>query len=333
MAAIADAPQKVREVKNVHNDDIHGMILLRDRTIITGSKDGALKKWDLNGRLVKVVYDPGQINYQSWITALSPLGPDCWLSGTRDGYIHSWSLEGKELQQIRTPRRAAAELGCKQRNIQRINCLADFTLGHPDLRFVTGRPTQFTIHPAPRFQAVDGGKTSDNDWVYAVHPFNENSLVVATGGRLDLLEKKGIQWLASTLAPEGAKMNGQRSFISSITALRENPSLLGLSIFNGQTAVYNLETKKMVMAAREHTKRVWTIENVSATSFATCADDGLIKLWDIREKKSVATIVDSSSRVSVLISPQEHRLISGSCPEDVWQSAEKARLCFWDLRK
>lgn len=334
-AAAAQVPHKIREVKNVHQDDIHAILPLSDHTFVTGSKDGALKKWDLNGKLVKVIYDSRQINYKSWITALSSLGEGQWLSGTRDGYIHRWDAAGEELQEVRAPARDVQERKCKERNWQRVNCLADFTLGQPRQKFLAGWPTQFSIHPAPRFQSIGGVKTSENDWVYAVHPLRERSVLVVTGGQLDLLEGEGAEWRSSRLVKEGGKMNGQRPFISAITPLGSDQ--FGLSIFNGWIAVYNLETKKMVMSAREHTKRVWTIEPVGRSCFASCADDGLIKLWDIRvSKNSFATMQDrpeEPSRVSVLLSPNEHTLISGSCPDAVMESDTKATLSFWDLRR
>lgn len=336
MAAIAGTPQKVQVIRNVHNDDIHGLLPLRDRTFITGSKDGSLKKWDFNGELVKVIYDPGQVRYTSWITALSTMGPDSWLSGTRDGYVHSWTNEGKMLRELRTPKRGGIDSRCKERNFQRITCLADFTLKRVRPEFLMGRPTQFTVHKSPDYEAVDGAKTSDNDWVYALHPLTETRVLVVTGGRLDLLEKEGKLWKMIPLLREGQRLNGQRPFISAITPLRGNASLFGLSIFNGRIAVYDLEARKILMTAQEHLKRVWTIENVNETSFASCADDGQIKLWDVRMNQSVSTMIDNPeipSRVSVLFSPEDHRLISGSCPDDVMELDEKASLSIWDLRK
>ncbi len=333
MAAATAVYQKIREVHNVHADDIHALLPLPDRTFVTGSKDGSLKKWDLDGKLVSVIYDPGVINYHSWITALAPLGRDRWLSGTRDGYIHLWDVEGNELNVLRRPARQAEEHRCKQRNWQRVNCLADFG----GARFLAGWPTQFTVQGGRDFHKMGEVQTSENDWVYAIHPIREAALLVVTGGRVDLLEQDREGWRASLLVKEGAKRGEHRSFISALTPLRERASWVGLSIFNGYVSVYDFEAHKIVMSAKEHQKRVWTIENVTASVFASCADDGTIKLWDLRNpKKSVMTLrdnVDQPARVSVLLSPQEDLLISGSCPDAVRESEEKAMLSFWDLKK
>jgi hypothetical protein len=333
------AGHKVTEVENAHLDDIHALLFLREeRTFISGSKDGTLKKWDLLLRPVSVIDDPEVIDYGRWITALSRVGEDHWVSGTRDGYIHFRNNEGTVLSVLEGPSQGDGGSKCKKRNSLRINCLSDLTHFGSPLRFISGRPTQFAVHTHRGLSfPKELVKTSENDWVYAVEPLREEAYLVANGGRFDLIEKERQNWVQTTLMEELPLSGGQRSFISSITLLEGGQRhLAALSIFNGIVAICDITTKQITRETNEHQGRVWTIENISPSYFASSADDGLIKLWDLRCKKSVATMRDNpeeAARVSVLLSPDEQTLISGSCPDDVGHSENKARLSLWDLRK
>lgn len=330
----------VKVVSNVHKDDIHALLFLRNKqTFVSGSKDGSLKEWDLDLRPVQVIYDPGRVNYKSWITALSRVGKERWVSGTRDGYIHLYDQDGSILREVETAQKGGRGPKCKERNVSRINCLADLTSVDEEEGFVSGRPTQFAFHSEriSDFRKGESVQTSENDWVYAVEPLKPRSFLVVTGGKLDLLEKDQ-EWTICSLMKELLPPDGerQRAFISSITRLESQEHLAGLSIFNGNVLIYDLNAFQVVFHTKEHEKRVWTIENIAPSRFATCADDGLIKLWDPRQDGSVATMKDNAdepARVSVLLKRDEHQLISGSCPDDLNKSKERARFSLWDLRR
>lgn len=332
--------RKLKVVKDVHWDDIHCILKLADRTFITGSKDGSLKKWDFNGKAVKDVYNPGKIEYESWITALAPLGQKQWLSGTRDGYIHLWDLNGTELKQICSPPKETRGVKCKQRNWTRVNCLSDLSAFGNRLRFLAGWPAQFTLHSSPEFRSSGYCQTSKNDWVYSIIPLKETRFLTVTGACLDIWEHSQgdfKKWKREKLIQENPAAEGprQRSFISAVTPLGKD--IFGLSVFDGSVVVYDLHAKKSVMRGLEHKGRVWMIEPITPSCFASCADDGLIKLWDLRSsEKSIFSIEDNqkaAARVSVLLSLEEFKLISGSCPNDVYNSRDKAQLSFWDFRK
>jgi len=73
--------------------------------------------------------------------------------------------------------------------------------------------------------------------------------------------------------------------------------------------------------------------NLKPQILASSADDKTIKIWDIRMKRSAMTITGNPGRVSSLIRLSETILISGSCPDKVFKSKEKASITFWDIRK
>jgi WD40 repeat protein len=333
---------KIRVIPDVHQDDLHCLLKLPNHTFISGSKDGSLKQWDFQGRLVKTVYNPSQVDYRNWITALSGFGSEFWLSGTRNNNLDIWDYKGNHQGALEAEPYSIAHK-CKERNASRINCLTDFSPVGGDALFFVGRPTQFTTHryTSNAAQGIDYTVTDPNDWVYAIHPLSLTSLLVVTGTRLDHYSHKNSKWTPSLLIEEARhfahhKEERQRSYISMITPLSFNPSLFGLSIFNGSIQVFDVEKKTVVMEAKEHENRVWTIENTLPHSFASCADDGQIKLWDMRTPaRSVTTWKDNeqcSARVSVLLLVDPNTLISGSCPDNVHGSRHKAQFSFWDLR-
>jgi WD40 repeat protein len=73
--------------------------------------------------------------------------------------------------------------------------------------------------------------------------------------------------------------------------------------------------------------------NLSPQILASSADDRTIKIWDVRQPSSTLTIAGNPGRVSSLLRLSETILISGSCPDDVFASEEKASITFWDIRK
>ncbi len=80
-----------------------------------------------------------------------------------------------------------------------------------------------------------------------------------------------------------------------------------------------------------------TQENIRPSCFASCGDDGYIKIWDPRlGTRSIYTNLDNANekaRVSVLKLTKENELLSGSCPDNVKKAQDKAQFSFWELRK
>ena len=344
-ASIVYQAKKVSTVTNVHRDDIHAAIKLSDRTFITGSKDGCLKKWDFNGKLIKTVYNNPKINYKSWITALVALGDSFWLSGTRDGYVHQWNTKGKLEKQLNVVPYFDGMHQCKQRNIKRVNCLSAFPSSDSPGNhiFFAGWHTHFTTHHLEYDKRIRYSVADQNDWVYAIQSISTTALLVITGPRLDHWERSSsssYEWKEKThlIQPPKDDCHPKKThFISAITPLRSSKQHFGLSVFDGSIRVYDIEAQKIIMKAREHEKRVWTIENITEYCFGSCGDDGLIKIWDIRTpSKSLLTLKDNEkqkARVSILLHIEDNLLLSGSCPVDIKNSANKAQFSFWDIRK
>jgi len=65
---------------------------------------------------------------------------------------------------------------------------------------------------------------------------------------------------------------------------------------------------------------------------ASSADDKTIKLWDLRQRASIATLRDNIGRVSCLLKINEEQFISASCPDDISQSSQRANIDFWPLK-
>lgn len=333
---------RLRVVQNVHQDDIHNIIRLDDGCFITGSKDRCLKKWDLQGALVRVVQDAQHPDYRRWTTALARLNSTHWISGTRDGQVQLWNNEGDHLGTLPTKHAPFPQnLNCKQRNVHRVNCLASFEEKSGLPLFLVGWATQFSIHNYRR-----GGQrnqfeyTSDHDWVYCLHPLSKREMLVVTGCQLDLWrcqEHHPYGWTRSSVLIAEGERRKQRPFISAISPLQGQPDHFSVAVFDGSVRVVDIQTGTTTFRGDEHVGRVWTVPSVRDHTFASCADDGLIKLWDVRVgANAVATVRDNekvSARVSVLLPLPPHQLLSGSCPDRVRESAEKAQFTFWDLRR
>lgn len=330
---------KTKIVINVHQDDIHGLVKLPNGTFASGSKDGSLKIWKADGTLSKVVYDPQKIDYTQWITAVAVVNDICWMSGSRDGYAQLWDIEGKKIRDINITPNVSNAYKCKDRNSNRINCLTSYENISGKNFIFAGWPTQFTLHNYKTDKRWNYSYTSQNDWVYAVEPINKTALLVITGCKLELWEQNlnNFGWHKTSTFIEEDKNVYPRPYISSITPLKNNKGKYGLAVFDGSIQVFDVENKKTIFEGCEHKDRVWTVENTQPSCIASCADDGLIKLWDTRQRpKSIVTVIDNKrdkSRVSVLLQLTDNQLLSGSCPDNVKKTKDKAQFSFWDLRK
>jgi WD40 repeat protein len=344
MSALTTRSPLVRHISNVHADDIHALLPLPNGTFISGSKDNALKQWRMNGDFVKNVYTNQTGNYASWITALSTMGDRYWLSGTRDGFVDVWDHNGRHIQPFHD---TVFPVGpdthrCKDRNADRVNCLSDRSQFTEGPSFSVGWPQHFTnyqVTPGSHLQVgrLASCRTHTNDWVYCIKPLSDRSYLVVTGARLETFVFESNRWRGSLHIDESTtyRRGLQRPFISSITLLEGTPSSYGVAVFGGAVKIYDLAQRRTTFQAHEHRDRVWMIETMGPQNFASCADDGLIKLWDPRSAGSTRTIQNRSdgvaARVSVLLRTGEHTLLSASCPNDL-NDREKASFSIWDLR-
>jgi WD40 repeat protein len=329
--------KRILVVKNAHRDDIHGMISVGVDNFVTGSKDGSLKLWSTAGKLVRDVWNPKVINYTGWITALAPFGPDLWMSGTRDGYIDLWQNSGTHSKNLSGATPSTPGIKCKLRNVERINCLVQDIAAERTGQYYVGVPTGFSLHHVNQANQLDQCRTSQNDWVYCIRPLAERKVMVVTGPNLDMYtyDPKTDVWLAEELLAETytrPAKNQVRPFISDVTFLAGKSNLCALSVFGGAVVVLDISTKTPLRMYKEHEKRVWQVVNIRPNIFASSSDDRTIKIWDLRLNRSALTAKDHIGRVSSLLCLSDNLMVSGSCPDDLKSSQERARLEFWDIR-
>ena len=316
-----------------HDDDIHGLIKLEDGTLITGSKEGSLKKWDVEKKFFSEICEPNKHDYSKWITALSPLDDESWVCGTRDGRITVYSNAGKVTNSLSLSLQNRA---CKKRNQPRITTLARCIDTAASGRFMFGRPGEIGFMNKDGSEPLEVTRIESDDWFYALKHLDDERMLVARGTALEVWgpgEKDQQLCQKETLIPSYRGGGNQKPFISSFTPLIERPGHFALSLFDGSVRVYDIEKKKPLFYANEHKGRVWQVENINPQTFASSADDGLIKLWDTRQKKSTQTLKDTLGRVSVMLYMGNNTLISGACPNDLSKTTDRAQLIFWSLTK
>lgn len=333
-------------LKNAHADDIHALVLLDDNTFVSGSKDGGLRKWKVDGNpkpqvLMQGKHKEGRYDYRQWITAVTRIDSELWMHGSRDGIVNLWKTSGSWIKQISIePPKAAHQ--CKQRNYTRINCLAAPHSSVKSSDFLVGQATGFDIYDFDKGTKLSSCQTSQNDWVYCIHPLTLEKMLAVTGTRLQTWSKiSGNKWKCdATLidepkqqkSREEGKKQPQRPFISAIKPLQSYPERFGVAVFDGSVRIYDLTKGTQVFNQKEHVGRVWMIENLYENVIASCSDDHTIKIWDARLAKSVRTLNDDLGRVSVLLNIGNSVLVSGSCPDDLSTAGTRAQLKFYDIR-
>ena len=338
--------KKLFWIKNVHSDDIHCLIKINDKKMISGSKDTSIKLWTMNRNDDDLesgitLYRSENNDYSSWITALctSLDGKKCFV-GSRNGEIFQINLNDLIPRKLdifqNTQEQSQHSYKCKKKNIDRINCLTTSNTGN--LIYI-GTATKFFIYDFEKSSLLSSTVVDSNDWVYCIYELNRNEILLVIGARLELwkiadnFECRKVSTIRSEAKNKNSKH--QRNFISSINPLINEKSLFSMAIFGGLVEVSNIETNEIVFSAHEHLKRVWVCENLLPFVFSSCADDGFIKLWDLRIRRSIKTIKDHphiESRVSVIKKLNDNIFISGTCPDQIRNYADKAQFSFWDVR-
>jgi WD40 repeat protein len=335
-------PELVHIIHDAHFDDIHGLKRLSDGSFVSGSKDNCLYKWNRNGQVVRIVdeVEPTHRADRNWVTAIEVLDDDYWMSGERNGNIILWKTNGDYVREIKLRLPRFGEHVSHELNVRRVNCLAK---GFNPLKpsFFVGFPTMFDEFNFIEGRTIASTKVHQNDWVYGICPLNEKNILMIIGGKVDLWEKKEQGWSPSVnLLPEGARYRyqigpkkWQRPFISSLVPLRSGKNLFGLSCFDSSVKVLDITSRSIVNEWREHSGKVWFVENITEQLFASGGEDCSIKIWDLREKKSVHTISDQVGEVTAMLSLDDRTFIAGACPKNVIQSNHGAEIRFYDLRK
>lgn len=333
-ASKAPTVPHLKDVHKAHFDDVHGLIRLSDTRFVSGSKDTTLKIWNEKGDRIQTLEMGKERGYEHWITALSVFPDGCWASGTRQGSLTIWDQEGNALSTITRDFRERSAQGpvCKTRNQIRINCV---TPKDPSKGTVyVGTPQYIEVWNMKENQLVTQYPASANDWVYCIEVLENQHLLVVIGSILECwqMNDAGVEHKENLIRGSDKTPEGQRPHISAIKRLEHNPEIVGTALFDGSVRLFDLQSKKIVRVFQEHQKRVWAIENIAPQVLASCADDATIKLWDVRCPNSIVTIGENPGRVSSIMRLNSNILVSGSCPDDVFRSKDKARLSFWDIR-
>lgn len=335
---------------NVHEDDIHGLIVVNDsavQTLVSGSKDCTVKQFSADGAFIKdLISRPKKASYARWVTGLSGFSDNSMVTGFRNGWLNCMDTGGtvyySRMAEVTISGGGAAtadqaKKGCyKQRNqlrITGITCLDNYTA-------LIGATDHILCYDFNSNNVLGEFTLTKPEWVYGFERIDDTKVVYIHAGSLSLFDIGSMTSGDLLVAEPYAKRGEKREHISSVKRF-EGTGLYALSCFKGVTKMFDLERKKIIHKTLEHRtdnpekERVWQALPLpgSQTAFASCADDATIKLWDIRTAKSIRTIAGHPGRVSSMCFLNESRLVAGTCPDDVHSDPDKAQFCFYDLRK
>lgn len=322
------------KIKNAHLDDIHGLIKLGSKAIVSGSKDSTVKIWNVQDKS-HIEIKSGVGDYTSWITSLANLDNTQFAYGTRDGYLDILDESGAVLSSCKNPKTSSNPTGCKERNEERINCISAPPIGDPSSYVYVGRPQFLEIFDRATKTFVRSIKAHPKDWVWAISPLENQKLVLAVGSQLELWNLGRKPHQSDVLIPRSnfSEKSTYKPFITHLCPLKGQKGVLAAAYFDGNFKIYSLESQTERTFNNAHTGRIWSFLSFDANLLMSSADDKMVCLWDLRMKKSVAKITQFPGRVSALLQLDENMFATASCPDDVFASKTKAEIQFFDFRK
>ncbi len=339
-----DEPELVHVIHDAHYGNIHALRKLSDGTFVSGSADNSIYKWDRSGRRVATIteVEPSQRTERDWITAVSVLNDAYWVSGQRNGQITLWKTSGERVREIKLKLPQTGHV-CHAYNTYRALCFAGGLDPHKPSMFV-GFPTAFDEYNFIEGRTESTTKTHVNDWVYCVHPLTKDRLLAVTGGSVDVWKRGGDGWQhggnvllegqKTKVFQPGKRPRWQRAFISDLAPMQSSSHHFGLAVFDGSVKVLDISSQRIVASWKEHQKRVWSIVPTATHTFASSGEDRTIKLWDMRQPRSMHTISGHVGEVTTMLSLDENTLVAGTCPPDPFARGSKgAEIRFYDVRK
>lgn len=332
-----ETAQPICTFEHAHQERIHSLLALNNSTFITGSQDGILKQWNHQGRFVKIM--PTEAHE---ITALAPFGADRWVSGTPERHVDLWDKLGQHVASCDPFPAYNTSSSRKPKGFERVLSLLKLYPKEEDPTFLVGWPSQFTVHQTDTTMRISNIETHPNHEVSSMTLLSERKVAVVTGPHWEVFEPKDTtlkRWQRTATLLKEKELS---AFISSATPLEENPHHFGLSLFHTHNAeansilLYDVQAEKPLFAKPGHAGKPRKIEALSPQEFASCGDDGTIKIWDLRTQAPTKSWTDPSDEnmgVSCILKLSEHLLVSAACPDPIEKSRTKACLHFWDLRK
>jgi WD40 repeat protein len=176
------APTCQKRLTQVHLDDVHVLQKHPDGSCISGSKDTTVRIWNTALQYTHTIQPAKTQTYRHWITALAVFSDKSWAIGSRKGQLSLFSPTHTLVSQTEVYN--PGDHICKQKNHERINCIAELieSPGH----FVVGLPTQlqtWRLHDARRLNRT---KVSDNDWLYCVDPLQNRRYALVIGSDVEV---------------------------------------------------------------------------------------------------------------------------------------------------
>jgi WD40 repeat protein len=290
-----------------HQGGVRSVRFLDKNTLVTGGKDGTAKRWDISSpkqpRMLQTFKghqcnrrDKTQCGVNNVRTPNS--NPKIIATSGDDGTLRLWNLQGQELSKVKA----------HQDSIESINFSRDDRLiatagkdGVAKLWQLNGH--QITKTPVAEFKGHQGS-------VHSVF-FSYKSNFLATAGEDGTVRLWNFQ---------GKELQKFPADIASVKAVRvsEDDKLLATASSNGTVKLWslNINNKFEVTPLAEFKGHQGSIESIrfskhGKTLVSAGADDGMVKIWTVPEKKFIQLKGHKGSIKSVRFSPDGNLIATG----------------------
>jgi WD40 repeat protein len=291
--SLAQAGDALIRTLEGHTDEVSAVAVLDGSHVVSGSEDGMLRVWDLEGGKILQILEEGT----GAVTAVAVLAAGRIISGYADCMLRVWDLKSGQTIQTLAGHRAA------------VTAVAVLAGGHVVSGSDDGMLRVWDLESGQTLKTLKGHRGP----VFSIAVLAEGRAVSGSwDGTLRVWNLETSQTLKI--------LEGHTDGVTTVAALSDRRAVSGSD--DGTLRVWDLESGQTLQVLEGHTGQVTAVAELSGGRAVSGSGDGTLRVWDLKSGQTLQTLAGHSDWINAVAVLSDGRAVSGS---------DDGTLRVWDL--